>query len=403
MGSDKKRRDAGTGSVSLMEDGRYKARFRYYSQTEGRTKNKTKLCKTEAEAKRFLKTCEREVTQFTFVSVKKETVQQFMLRWLNLIKKPDLKPTSFDRLEITLDNHIFPTIGILQIGAVDSSSIQSLLNKLKNEGKSYSTIKKVYDALNACFKWGVAGRLLQYNPIDAVVVPGRSKAKGKKSMGGNTNGFKYFSQDEQAKLVQAATETFPNGSLIYRFGYVIPFLLNTGLRLGELLALRWDRDVDIEARTLKIKNSIVLIKNRSEDSASKTVLLEQDSVKSGAGERSIYLNDEALAAILKIREITGSNNHVISTKQGIPVQPSNIERMIRSACLRAGISPDGRNAHALRHSFATNLFAQGIDIKIISALLGHSDIAITYNIYVHVIEEQKQDAVIMIGNKLASN
>lgn len=89
-----------------------------------------------------------------------------------------------------------------------------------------------------------------------------------------------------------------------------------------------------------------------------------------------------------------------SSSQGKPIHPSEIQREFTTIKKRAGIPSDpGLGVHALRHSFDTNLFRAHIDPKIISTLLGHSDIGVTMNIYAHVLEDQKQDALIMIGDR----
>ena len=398
--SAQKRREKGTGTITQMPDGRFRARLHYISNTDGSTREKRKICKTEAEANRTIKAWTKELAQETYIDVKKESVEKFMTNWLVNFKKPDLKPTSYDRLELTLNNHIFPQLGKMQMGAMSADTIQQHLAKLQKDGKSYSTIKKVYDALNACFKWGVAGRKLQYNPMDAVNLPGSSKIKKSNKKKNTKNNIKFFKPDEQDKLIAAAISKYPNGTPIYRFGYAIPLLLNTGLRLGELLALQWNRDVDWENRSLRVDNSIVVIKNRNSDTDAKTVLLAQDSVKSDAGERTVYLNDEAIDALHHLHDLTGNQTYVISTKNNQPAQPSNIERLLRTARKRAGL-PDGTNLgpHALRHSFATNLFRQGVDVKVISEILGHADAGVTMNIYMHVMEDQKQAALVKISER----
>ena len=325
-------------------------------------------------------------------------MEKFMTNWLVTFKKPTLKPTSYDRLEMTLEKHIFPYLGKLQMGNLSSDDIQRHLNALNDIGLSYSTIKKVRDAFSACIKWGVASKKLQFNPMDAVVIPVK-KGKAGKSRKKNDD-VKCFTESEQDLLVKFATEKFGNGQPVHKWGYVIPLLLNTGLRLGELLGLQWERDVDFAKRTLTIENSIVVIKNRDKRKEKTICLLEQDSVKSTAGERKIYLNDEALDALKHLYEITGKMKYVITSKNGQPVHPSTIERLMRNVRRRAGL-PEGENLgpHALRHSFATNLFRNGVDIKIVSELLGHSEVSITMDIYTHVIGDQKEKALIMIGSR----
>ena len=395
------KRANGEGTIQKLDNGKYMALLRFRSYVDGKIHSKKKInCKSEAEAKRVIKAWRKEIDAADHVDVRTDTVEKFMTTWLNTFKKPDLKPTSYDRLEMTLKLHIFPQLGKVQMGRITAEVIQKHLNELSSSGKAFSTVKKVYDAFNACFKWGVSARRLQFNPMGAVSIPGAAKQKKKaQSKNAAKSTVKFYTPEQQDALIAAATSKYPTGTPIYRFGYVVPFLLNTGLRLGELLGLQWKRDVDFDKRQISIDNSLVLVKNRNTSSTSKTVLLDQDSVKSESGERKIYLNDEALDALRHLYELTGTQTYVLSTKKGKPVQPSNIDRMLRNVRERAGIQGSNLGPHALRHSFATNLFRQHVDVKVISALLGHADVGVTSNIYMHVMDDQREDALIKIADR----
>ena len=390
------RRPKGTGSVRQLPNGKWEARIRYGTNPSGGTYSKKKTCKTEAEAKKALNAFIKEINGVSPAEQRKDTVEVFLLNWLHSVKKYDLKPSSYDRLELTITKHIVPAIGRVQLNCLTGNDIQSMLNTYYDNGMSYSSVKKIYDALHGCLAWGVQQRTLQYNSTDGVTVPG-SKKSGKKRKKDAKN-VKFYSVEEQNKLIAAATSLYSNGQPIYRFGHVIPLLLNTGMRLGELLALQWERDVDLAERTVHISHCVVFVRDRTKSNG--FILLDQDSTKSESGERTLYLNDEALSAMLELKKVTGKYTYVISSKTGNIINPSNIERMMRNVCARAGFPKDkSYGPHSLRHSFASNLFRHGVDIKIISELLGHSDISITLNIYVHVIEEQKQQAVIRISER----
>ena len=393
------RRERGTGSIKKISDTEYRARLCYVSPADGKTHEKRKKCASEAEATRVIKAWNKELAQETYIDVKKETVQKFMDSWLINFKRPDLKPTSYDRLEYTLQHYIYPRVGQLQMGAISADTIQKLLNSYVEEGRSFSTLKKIYDAFNACFKWGVASRKLKYNPMDAVTVPGATKQK-KKAANKRKPKVKFFTPEQQDLLVQTALTKYPNGTPIYRYGDIVPILLNTGMRIGELLGLQWNRDVNLDKRYITVANSLVVVKNRSDESSHKLKILEQDSVKSESGERQLYLNDEALDAMKRLYSLTGQFTNVISSSQGKPIHPSELQREFSTIKKRAGLPTErGLGIHALRHSFATNLFRAHVDPKIISTLLGHSDIGITMNTYAHVMEDQKEEALITIANR----
>ena len=388
--ADQVRRPKGTGTILELPDGRVRAKL----TVDGKTK--TKICITRTEANRTLNKWIRENKESNGINVQKKSLSSSIKIWLQQVKRNELKPTSYDRLESIIELYIIPELGMKQFGVVEGTDIQALLNKIDKSGKSYSTIKKVYDALHGFYDWAIDMRQISYNPTRGVIIPQSQRSGIKKRKKGTA---RFYTQKEQDSLVAAAIACYPNGTPIYRFGYIVPFLLNTGLRLGELLELQWDRDVDLEKRMIRVENSLVVVKNRDNSSEKKTMKVLQDSTKSEAGERTIYLNDEALDALQHLQKLTGRFSHVIATRNGETVQPSNIDRMMRTVCERAGLKDRSFGPHALRHSFATNLISGGVDIKVVSELLGHSDISVTYNTYIHVINEQKKDALIKIGER----
>ena len=124
------------------------------------------------------------------------------------------------------------------------------------------------------------------------------------------------------------------------------------------------------------------------------MVIEQDSAKSATSMREIDMNDACFEALSRLKEITGEFDYVLSTKDGNPMLPRYLDRMLRKIAVAAGL-PEEKiyGLHSLRHTFASRLFAAGEDVKTVSELLGHSDITITYNTYIHLINEQKRKAV----------
>ena len=184
-----------------------------------------------------------------------------------------------------------------------------------------------------------------------------------------------------------------NGKRRYPLGAFVPLMLNTGLRVSELLALKWNSDIDIENKTLTVHNNVVFVRDRSKDKGYK--LLEQDSVKTDAGQdRTIPLNDDAVAALLDICQVTGSEPYVMTTSERTIVKPRQLDQMFRRIATAAGL-PEEKiyGVHSLRHTFATLLLSNNVDIKTVSKLLGHSDVTVTYNTYIHVIKEQEAKAL----------
>ena len=183
--------------------------------------------------------------------------------------------------------------------------------------------------------------------------------------------------------------TYKNGNYKYRLGYVVILDINTGLRIGELLGLRWS-DIDFKNRTLTVSINRIRMKNREKDALKKYLDVDQRATKTKSGQRKMYLNDDAYNALQKIYEITGNEKYVLTTETHKRCGQRNLDRMLRKIAVSAGLEDKQYGFHALRHTFASLLFANGEDVKVVSELLGHSDVQITYNTYIHLIDESKR-------------
>lgn len=383
--SGRRRRDYGSGSISQRKDGTWTARVVIGTNDNGTPKIKALYGKTEREVRKKLKEFQNELHKNDRIVVQKSTVESYMLNWLHSVKSNELKPKSFDRLEQTIKYQVVPYIGSLQVGAINADDVQKMLNDLKKEGKSYSTIKKAYDAVNECFRTGMIKKTVASNPVLGVSVPAKKTfAKTK---------VKCYTKEESEKLCQAAAERYKNGKPIYRLGGVVKLALNSGLRLGELLGLRWE-DVSFDNRTITVAQTIVVVKNRDNKSEAKYLSVTQDSAKTQTSERTIYMNDEAFDALTKLYAVTGQCTHVLSDESGKPIPPRYLDRLFRKIAVAAGFPEDKiYGLHSLRHTFASRLFENGVDVKTVSEILGHSDVTITYNTYIHLIAEQKKSAI----------
>jgi len=172
--------------------------------------------------------------------------------------------------------------------------------------------------------------------------------------------------------------------------------LNTGIG-ARAAALKWD-DIDFDKRTMKIQATSTSIKERDENNGytGKYKTVEQDSVKTASSHRILPLNVVAIET-LKSLQLASTGKYVISTKTGHMLKPYDLNRSFGRILNNAGISGE-YGVHSLRHTFATILFGQGVDIKIVSKLLGHQSIRITYDTYVHVLAELEVQAIEAIPN-----
>ena len=222
-------------------------------------------------------------------------------------------------------------------------------------------------------------------PIESVTAPKSERI---------TKEIEILSDEDKQAVKEECTKPFKRGVSGYRLGYAFILLLNTGMREGEICALEW-ADVNFEKLIIRINKTVseVKIRDDSADAKYKTIVYNEPKTKSSR--RSIPINKAALDALQHLQEITGSFKYVLSTANGTMVKPRKLANTFKTIQKNCGFEKT-YGIHALRHTFASNLFNKGTDVKIVSKLLGHSSTSITCNIYIHVIEDVKAQAVALI-------
>ena len=382
----KNKREHGQGTIYLRKDGRWYGAVQNGYNENGKPKMITVYGKTEAEAKRKLKEKIKLINSDGLIlqnnTIKNITVEEYCTNWLKNVKVNEFKPSSYDRKEITLSNQVYPSIGMLQLSQLSIDDVQEMVNQLKQKELSYSSIKKAYEAINECCKYAMIRGDLQKNPCMGVTLP-----KNLKHQDGD---IKFYTEKQVELLLKQSKIKYSNGKNKYRLGYGIQLLLYTGLRIGEALALTWE-DVDIQNKTIKVNKNLKQVKNR-DDNQSKYKTIVQNSTKTNSGTRVIPLNNKSIEALKQIKEITGQYKYVFSTETGNNMSARTCDRMFRKIQENCGFK-EIYGVHALRHTFASLLFKKGVDVKTVSEILGHKDVSITYNTYIHLIQEQKISAM----------
>ena len=175
------------------------------------------------------------------------------------------------------------------------------------------------------------------------------------------------------------------------------FILQTGLRTGELIGLKW-KDVDFENKTVKIQRSMEYRYSIGE--------WRVGEPKSKSGYRTIPLTDEAIRILLEQKEKNKKikiipmewSEYIFLCRKGEPVKNSTYDTALFKICEKAGINKF--SMHVLRHTFATRCIEAGMKPKTLQMLLGHSNIGITMNLYVHTTEEEKKKEMDLVAEAL---
>lgn len=382
--ANKNKREYGTGSISKRKDGKWQGRVNLGTDINGKRKQKYFYGTTEKEVKKKLKDYFIQGEKYTANNIAKMTLEEFLVDWLENILVHTLKPKSYAIKEYIIKQQIAPRIGMLQVNSLVASDIQQMINNMVKEDLSYSTIKKAYDTLNQRFKLAINQEQVNKNPILGVVLP---KQKNKKN-----SEIQYFSKEQCKELIEESRRIYDyNNKNVYRLGELVPFLIFTGLRIGEAIALEW-KDIDYKNKTITVNKNVVEVKSKE---TGKYILEKQDSTKTDSSTRIIPISNNAMECIKNLKEINGDKKFIFASQTGQYISPSNFNRMFRG--IQKALNYEATlGLHSLRHTFATLMLNNGIDVKIVSELLGHSNVSVTYNIYIHTIQSQKIKAINII-------
>lgn len=388
MSSTKQRNDNGSGSIYFHEaSGRWKAEISW-TDYSGKTNRKSFSSKKKTDVRKKLEEFKKQLLLNNGTMSGGDVLfEDFAKNWMQTKQKLKLKPTSFLRKEVTLNNQVFPLIGNIPIDRITHEDVQGMVSTLSDNGLSYSTVKKAYQAVNGCLKeYRLVKRLPgMFNPCEGVVLPENTERP--------VSDIIYYDEGQRKKIIEEATRQYSNNKPVYRMGWVFPLLLFTGMRLGEVLALTW-QDIDFKAGTITVNKNLVVVKADKKDKTNYK-MLNQKSTKTNAG-RVLSMNTPSRMALMELKRITGSFKYVVCTQYGKQIRPRNIERNFHNILKKTGLLPPDSGVcgvHTLRHTFASMLFQNGCDVKTVSELLGHADTKITENIYIHLIQKHKAKAM----------
>lgn len=327
-----------------------------------------------------------------FVANKKNGVQSGTLsecvyEWMLNFKFGKIKSSSYDRLETVYKYHLKDDpIGKMQVHEIKSIDLQRYIDrksfpKDKDELLSISSIKKIKELLSGYYKYAYEQNIVTFNPMLAVQLPIQDNMEKKTKQ-----------VDEIPQNVLDAL--YSDCNMTRRYNTALIILLNTGLRIGELIALNWN-DIDIANKIIRVNKTISVSKKRNGTEEISGRNKSIGSTKTSCGNRIIPINKKVIECLELIKsenkKLGISPSNVISTKKGTMASARNIQRAFDEWLKSNGFNH--YNLHALRHTFGSILIRKGVDIKVVSELLGHSNIQTTYNIYIHVIQEQKAKAV----------
>ena len=376
-----RKRKNGEGTVRLRKDGRWEGRVVIGHDENGLPKTKNVLAKTKGECIEKLKALKSTITPDTPVKLKADMpFGEWLDYWYETYCKPNVRPGTQSNYEGYIRWYLRPKLGSIPLNKLTVSDIQQMCTwmmtearidqKNGNGGLSDSQVRNCYSLCERILEKAVSVNLIARNP-----------AKGCKLPPIRRNEMRILSREDMQKvLIQAKEEN-----------YYELFLLEfaTGLRLGELMALQWD-DVNLTTGELRINKQANL-------AGSKLVISEP---KTKAAVRTLILPPSVRKVLAEYKTMVNSKWLFPSPKkEDLPIRPSVVSLRLRKILNHAGCEPV--RFHDLRHTFATNALAHGMDIKTLSTILGHVSSATTLNTYSHVTDEMRQRAAVKIDQGIA--
>jgi len=326
-------------------------------------------------AERVLRELLQELEAGTYVETPKITLADWLRQWLEY-HKHSLAPSTVAAYSTIIEKHIAPSIGDIPLASVTPAILESHYAAMLDRGYSTTTVHHNHVVLHKALAKAVRQRLLASNPADAVEPPRPGKWQAR-----------ALEPEDAMKLLEAI-----KGDRDYVLIYLA---LLTGLRRGELCALKWS-DVDLERGTITVTRTVLMLRGKHVFGKPKTE----------AGRRTVCLPPTAVTLLREYRkrQLRSGSTHeegfVFCNPDGSPLNPSSLSRRFKDLVRRAGL-PDLR-FHDLRHTHATWLFVQGVHPKVAQERLGHGQISTTMDIYSHVMPGLQKEAAARIEELLGA-
>ena len=411
--TDNKRRGRGDRDVWYDEKRNlYVGQLSYTDPKTGKRSRPTVYGKTPKEARDKMKAVERDIENV--VKQRREgkiTLGEWLDAWFTKYQNigGNLKVKSAERQELAIKIHIKPHIGDIILKKLDTEDIQGLYAKLAQSGKkkggglSAQSIRHVHNTLSKALTKAVALKKIKENPVKHTEPP---SLKSRKSY------VNAMTESQVRTFLQAAT-----GHRQYT-AFMTGFM--TGLRRGELMALMWD-DVDLDKQTAIIKSSLVttnaqgpIFEKPKTDESNRTIPLPADLCEELLRHKARQAR-EALDARAKAKEHSDKfgvlvdpetyyedSGLVFRQEDGRRVDPRSFARTFKRILKKAGL-PKTFRVHDMRHTYASIMLRQGVDIKRIQQILGHASPEVTLSTYSHLMEGALEDAARMLNGLFSGN
>ena len=355
-------------NIFRRKDGRWEARYVKGHELSGKIRYGFCYGKTYREAKDKAIRAKTEIRNWQPAQTARDRrlLSFFCDEWLAL-RRGDVRESTYVKYSAILEKHVKPKLGKYLPDSLDTNIVEDFKWELLDiEDLSAKTVKDIMVVLRAVIIHAVKQSRGMF-PMPEFRYPKINRKE-----------MRVLSADEQQRLVSYLLCGFDE----CRFGVLLALL--TGMRLGELCALRWE-SVSVKEKTIKIYATIQRLKNADEDAGAKTKLWIGNP-KSDTSFRIIPMSDSVSSLCKKMTRQNLSAYILTGTVQ--PMDPRTLQYRLAKYTDACGL--EGVHFHTLRHSFATRCVEAGVELKCLSEILGHANTSVTLDRYVHSSLELKR-------------
>ncbi len=358
-------------NIHKRKDGRWEGRYKTGNDKNGKTIYSSVYGKSYTEVKQKLNEIAFSKKMPTNRKLVCITFAELLNQWSESTHL-NHKSSTENKYRYMIKTHIIPELGNINISDISAETINNFLdNKLTNgrlDGKGglkSSYVRSMIIIINSALKY--ASKKNYCKAIEGIFRPSNKKT--------------------DIQILSTASQSLFEKYLLNNISpTVLGILISlyTGLRIGEVCALMWS-DIDFEQNIIHIRSTVTRVLNKQNTGT----MLIIDAPKTDSSIRDIPIPSLLLPYLIKIRNLKLSE-YVISEKESF-VSPRTYEYRYHKHLKKAGL--ESINYHALRHTFATRCIEVGVDIKTLSEILGHSNVSITLNTYVHSSMELKKSQI----------
>ncbi|MBZ8121439.1 tyrosine-type recombinase/integrase [Bacillus thuringiensis] len=332
--------------------------------------------KTKKEAQADVAKKITELNEGTFVDPSKLTLKEYLLEWLE-VKKMSLENGTYISYKAYINAYIMPTIGMVSLHKLNAIHIQKCYKATIDKGIANNSILLMHKILKSALNLAVKQNVITKKPANFAEIPKKEKSSIQPWTEEEVKSFLFHSQDSR-----------------YHIGYVIA--ITTGMRLGEVLGLRW-QDVDFKNSTVTINQTIGFdnkVKLTAKNKSSKRTIPVPAKIIEALKKYRTQVNKEKLRLGSAYKDLDLINCNEV----GEVLKRCTFRAHFKKIIKKAGIKEI--RFHDVRHTHATLLLKQGVNPKIISERLGHTDISMTLRIYSHILPNMQKEAVENFGKSI---